>query len=247
MLFCPQILHELHFAPIILWLYANYILYLVLTLQHSLCKSSRVAFFFSFYISERRGRATGLPDSFTGLHWNNARGRRMQDSYTTVLHHRPLTASPHLIYAPRPLLAWKIPWMEEPGRLQSMGSLGVRHDWATSLSLFTFMHCRRKWQPTPVFLPEESQGRGRPGGLLSTGSHRVGHDWSDLAAAADPSLWPGCGGAVLSALTYCVPLSAGWELKPPFYFLQTLFPYFLFGFGGQRKPRFWSTTGAHLP
>ena len=57
-------------------------------------------------------------------------------------------------------LAWKIPWMEEPGRLQSMGSLGVRHDWATSLSLFTFMHWRRKWQPTPVFLPGESQGRG---------------------------------------------------------------------------------------
>ena len=48
-------------------------------------------------------------------------------------------------------LAWKIPWMEEPGRLQSMGSLRVRHDWATSLSLFTFMHWRRKWQPTPVF------------------------------------------------------------------------------------------------
>ena len=56
-------------------------------------------------------------------------------------------------------LAWKIPWTEEPGRLQSMGSLRVRHDWATSLSLFTFMHCRRKWQPTPVFLPGESQGR----------------------------------------------------------------------------------------
>ena len=33
----------------------------------------------------------------------------------------------------------------------------VRHDWATSLSLFTFMHWRRKWQPTPVFLPGESQ------------------------------------------------------------------------------------------
>ena len=57
-------------------------------------------------------------------------------------------------------LAWKIPWMKEPGRLQSMGSLGVRHDWATSLSLFTFMHWRRKWQPTPVFLAGESQGRG---------------------------------------------------------------------------------------
>ena len=55
-------------------------------------------------------------------------------------------------------LAWKIPWMEEPGGLQSMGSLGVRHDWATWLSLFTVMHWRRKWQPTPVFLPGESQG-----------------------------------------------------------------------------------------
>ena len=57
-------------------------------------------------------------------------------------------------------LAWKIPWTEEPGRLPSMGSLRVRHDWATSLSLCTFMHWRRKWQPTPVFLPGESQGRG---------------------------------------------------------------------------------------
>ena len=57
-------------------------------------------------------------------------------------------------------LAWKIPWTEEPGGLQSMGSLRVGHDWATSLSLFTFMHWRRKWQPTPVFLPRESQGRG---------------------------------------------------------------------------------------
>ena len=44
-------------------------------------------------------------------------------------------------------LAWTIPWMEEPGGLQSMKSLQVRHDWATSLSLFTFMHWRRKWQP----------------------------------------------------------------------------------------------------
>ena len=56
-------------------------------------------------------------------------------------------------------LAWSIPWTEEPGGLQSMGSQRVGHDWATSLSLFTFMHWRRKWQPTPVFLPGESQGR----------------------------------------------------------------------------------------
>ena len=76
--------------------------------------------------------------------------------------------------------------MEEPGRLQSMGSLRVRHDWVTSLSLFTFMHWRRKWQPTPVFLPGESRRRGRPGGLPSMGSHRVGHDWSDLAARLYP-------------------------------------------------------------
>ena len=57
-------------------------------------------------------------------------------------------------------LAWKIPWTEEPGRLQSMGLLRFGHDRATSLSLFTFMHWRKKWQPTPVFLPGESQGRG---------------------------------------------------------------------------------------
>ena len=56
-------------------------------------------------------------------------------------------------------LAWKIPWTEQPGRLQSLGSLS-----RTSLSnftfIFTFMHWIRKWQPTPVFLPGESQGRG---------------------------------------------------------------------------------------
>ena len=57
-------------------------------------------------------------------------------------------------------LAWRIPWTEEPGRLQSMGSRRVGHDQATSLSLFTFMHWRRKWQPTPEFLTGESQGRG---------------------------------------------------------------------------------------
>ena len=92
----------------------------------------------------------------------------------------------------------KIPWAEEPGRLQSMGSWRVRHDWATSLSLFTFMHWRRKWQPMPVLLPGESQGWGEPGGLPSMGLHRVGHDWSDLAAAA-------AGGTVVKNL----PANAG--------------------------------------
>ena len=71
-------------------------------------------------------------------------------------------------------LAWKIPWMEKPGRLQSLGSLRVRHDWATSLSLFTFVNWRGKWQPTPVFLPGESRG---PGGLM--GCRLWGHTESD--------------------------------------------------------------------
>ena len=57
-------------------------------------------------------------------------------------------------------LAWKVPWMEEPRGLLSMGSLRVGHDRATSLSLCTFLHWRRKWQPTLVFLPGESRGRG---------------------------------------------------------------------------------------
>ena len=56
--------------------------------------------------------------------------------------------------------AWKIPWTEDPGRLQSRGSLRVGHNWVTSLSLFTFLHWRRKWQPTWLFFPGESQGRG---------------------------------------------------------------------------------------
>ena len=57
-------------------------------------------------------------------------------------------------------LAWKIPRMEEPGRLQSMGLLRVRHNWAASLSLFSFMHWRRKWQPTPASWLENPRDGG---------------------------------------------------------------------------------------
>ena len=86
--------------------------------------------------------------------------------------------SSHMLVTHSSTLAWKIPWTEEPGRLQSMGSLLVGHDWATSLSLFTFMHWRRKWQPTPVSLPGESQGRG------SLVSHRLwGRTKSDTTEA----------------------------------------------------------------
>ena len=81
-------------------------------------------------------------------------------------------------------LAWKISWTEEPGRLQSMGSLRVRHDWATSLSLFIFHALEKEMATHPSVLAWRIPGTGEPGGLLSMGSHRVGHDWHDLAAAA---------------------------------------------------------------
>ena len=54
-------------------------------------------------------------------------------------------------------------------------------------------------------------------------------------------------GTVLEAWTYCVPLSTSWELQSPFYFLQTLSPYFLLGFGGRRKPKFWPASHPALP
>ena len=112
-------------------------------------------------------------------------------------------------------LAWKIPWTEEPGRLQSMGLQRVGHDWVTSLSLFTFMHWRRKWQPTPVFLPGESQGWGSLVGCRLWGC-RVGHNWSNLAPAAaaarralhclsscsGPASW-----TLLSAIAWCFTIS----------------------------------------
>ena len=71
-------------------------------------------------------------------------------------------------------LAWRIQCTEEPGGLQSMGSLRVGHDRATSLSLFTFLLWRRKWQSTPVFLPGDSQGRGN-----LVGCRLWGHTESD--------------------------------------------------------------------
>ena len=81
-------------------------------------------------------------------------------------------------------LAWKIPWTEEPGRLQSMGLLRVWHDWATLLSLFTFHALEKEMATHSSVLAWRIPGTGEPGGLPSMGLHRFGHDWSDLAAAA---------------------------------------------------------------
>ena len=86
-----------------------------------------------------------------------ARSRTQLSDFTFTFHSHALEKA---MATHSSTLAWKIPWMEEPGRLQSMGSLRVGHDWVTWLSLFTFIHWRRKWQPTPVFLPGESQGWG---------------------------------------------------------------------------------------
>ena len=73
-------------------------------------------------------------------------------------------------------LAWKIPWMEEPGGLQSMGLLTVR----TRLSDFTFtfhFHTLEKEMAThSSVLAWRIPGMGEPHGLLSMGSYRVGHD-----------------------------------------------------------------------
>ena len=73
-------------------------------------------------------------------------------------------------------LAWKIPWMEEPDRLQSMGSL--RSQIRLSVLTFTFhFHALEKEMAThSSVLAWRIPGTGEPGGLVSMGSHRVGHD-----------------------------------------------------------------------
>ena len=85
-------------------------------------------------------------------------------------------------------LSWKLPWTEEPGRLQSMGSQRVGH--GTRLNDFTFQfHALEKaMAPHSSVLAWRIPGTEEPGGLPSMGSHRVGHDWRDLAAAATFSL-----------------------------------------------------------
>ena len=81
-------------------------------------------------------------------------------------------------------LAWKIPWTEEPGRLQSMGSLRVGHDWVSDFTFTFHFHALEKEMAThSSVLAWRIPGTGEPGGLPSMGLHRVGQDWSDLAAS----------------------------------------------------------------
>ena len=74
-------------------------------------------------------------------------------------------------------LAWKIPWTEEPGRLQSMGFPRVGHDFAFTFSFTFHFHALEKEIAThSSILAWRIPGTADPGGLLSLGSHRVGHD-----------------------------------------------------------------------
>ena len=119
----------------------------------------------------------------SGQHtWVGAKGNASKTNHKgfLVLYISEEAMAPH-----SSTLAWKVPWTEEPGRLQSMGSRRVRHLWATSLLLFTFhFHALEKEMAThSSVLAWRIPGTGEPGGLPFMGSHRVGHDWSDLAAA----------------------------------------------------------------
>ena len=117
-------------------------------------------------------------------------------------------------------LAWKIPWTEDPGGLQSMGSRRVGHDWATSLSVFTFhFHALETEMAThSSVLAWRIPGMVEPGGLPSMGLHSIRHYWSDLAAAAYILFIPG------ESPLSCISISCPHHL--PFHIQSLLFHYF---------------------
>ena len=123
-------------------------------------------------------------------------------------------------------LAWKIPWMEEPGGLQSMGSPSQ-----TQMSDFTFTSCfhalQKEMATNSSVLAWRIPGTGEPGGAWweSMGSHRVRHDWSDLAMGRYKRL-----GSLKSFLWYASQLSQASMLllsvlNPPQGALSTSFVY----------------------
>ena len=75
-------------------------------------------------------------------------------------------------------LAWKSPWMEKPGRLQSRGSQRVGHDWATSLSLSFYVTSEKAMAPHSSTLAWKIPWMEKPGRLQSIGSRRVRHNWT---------------------------------------------------------------------
>ena len=88
-------------------------------------------------------------------------------------------------------LAWKIPWTEEPGGLQS--PVTTSQIWLSDFTFTFHFHALEKEMAThSSVVAWRIPGTGEPGGLPSMGSHRVRHDWSDLAAAAAGNLYILC-------------------------------------------------------
>ena len=83
----------------------------------------------------------------------------------------------------QPILAWRIPWTEEPGGLQSIWSQRIRHDWSNLACTHVYVDYRvgkipwkRKWQPTPIFLPGKSHGQRSLAAYSLWGHKRVAHN-----------------------------------------------------------------------
>ena len=108
------------------------------------------------------------------------------DIYRNLMYFSEKAMAPH-----SSTLAWKIPWTEDPGRPQSMGSLRVGPDWATSRSVFTFTFhfpaLEKEIATHSSVLAWRIPGTGEPGGLPSIGSHRVEHDWSNGSSSSSSS------------------------------------------------------------
>ena len=81
----------------------------------------------------------------------------------------------------------RVPWMEEPGRLQSMGLQRIGHDWATSFT-FHFHALEKEMATHSSVLAWRISGMAEAGGLPSLGSHRVGHDWNDFSSNSSSTL-----------------------------------------------------------
>ena len=104
-------------------------------------------------------------------------------------------------------LAWKIPWTEECDRLQSMGSRRVRHEWVTSLSLFTFMHWRRKWHPLQCSWLENP----RDGGAWWAAIYGVAQSWTRLKWLSSNSIV-----SIGSESVICTHISSPSWTTPPY-------------------------------
>ena len=127
--------------------------------------------------------------------------------------------------------------MEEPGRLQSMGSLQVGCDWATSLSLFTFTQWRRQWQPTPVFCLENP----RDGRAWWAAVYRVTQSWTRLKRLSSSS--SSSSSLFVQSLLYILDAKQlnMWFANILYHFVGCLFIFWIMFFDAQRV-YFWSSV-----